>query len=76
MFPNDSQTGWIETEDGKSNGMPDGSLREGWLSFGNTYYYCDNTGIVVIDDFAIDGILYTFNKNNTIYHLFCVYHIR
>lgn len=43
--------------------MPDGSLREGWLSFGDTYYYCDNTGIVVIDDFAIDGILYTFNKN-------------
>ena len=57
------QTGWIETEDGKSYGLSDGSLREGWLSFGNIYYYCDNTGIVVIDDYAIDGILYTFNKN-------------
>ena len=57
------QTGWIETEEGKYYGMPDGSLREGWLSFGNTYYYCDSTGVVVIDDYAIDGILYTFDKN-------------
>ena len=58
------QTGWIETEDGKRcYGLPDGSLREGWLSFGSTRYYCDDNAIIVTGIYTVDGIVYHFDDS-------------
>ncbi|MCF2680980.1 hypothetical protein JQM69_09805, partial [Faecalicatena contorta] len=46
--PTEVQTGWVEKDGKKCYIMPDGSLRVGWLSFGNTYYYCGSDGAIVI----------------------------
>ena len=53
---------WIEDGDNKYYAMPDGTLRVGWLSFGSTYYYCNNNAEIVTGRYLIDGIWYEFNE--------------
>ena len=58
------QSKWIEDAGKKYYAMPDGAFRVGWLSFGSTYYYCGSDGAIITNrDYAVDGILYTFDKN-------------
>ena len=55
--------GWHESNGEKYYGMPDGTYRVGWLSFGNTYYYCGEDGAIVYGKQKIDGKWYYFDKN-------------
>lgn len=58
------QSTWLELDGKKYYAMPDGDFRIGWLSFGSTYYYCGSDGAIITDrDFAVKGVLYTFDKN-------------
>ncbi|EEG73544.1 ErfK/YbiS/YcfS/YnhG [[Clostridium] hylemonae DSM 15053] len=58
------QTGWIKVAGNKSYyGMPDGVLRIGWLKFGDIYYYCNSNAEIVVGDYVVSGVLYTFDSN-------------
>ena len=56
-----AKQGWYESNGKKYYGMPDGTYRVGWLSFGNTYYYCGKDGAIVYGKQKIDGKWYYFN---------------
>ena len=56
------EPGWHEIDGKKYYGMPDGTYRVGWLSFGDTYYYCGKDGAVVYGRQKIDGKWYYFNE--------------
>ena len=43
--------------------MPDGTYRVGWLSFGDTYYYCGSNGAIVYGKQSICGKWYYFDAN-------------
>ena len=43
--------------------MPDGTYRVGWLSFGDTYYYCGSNGAIVYGKQSIGGKWYYFDAN-------------
>ena len=55
--------GWHEINDKKYYGMPDGTYRVGWLSFGSTYYYCGKDGAIVYGKQKIDGKWYYFDES-------------
>ena len=57
-----AKQGWYESNGKKYYGMPDGTYRVGWLSFGNTYYYCGKDGAVVYGKQKIDGKWYYFDE--------------
>ncbi|MCB6201567.1 L,D-transpeptidase family protein [Extibacter muris] len=74
--------GWQTINGKKYYGMPDGCFCVGWLSFGKTYYYCGSSGAIVSGEYAVDGILYSFdefgvmqikggwgNYNNNVYYI-------
>ena len=55
--------GWHEIGDKKYYGMPNGTYRVGWLSFGSTYYYCGKDGAIVYGKQKIDGKWYYFDES-------------
>ena len=57
------KSGWHEIGGKKYYGMPDGTYRVGWLSFGNTYYYCGKDGAIVFGKQKVDGKWYYFDEN-------------
>ena len=56
-------SGWQEHDGKKYFGMPDGTYRIGWLSFGSTYYYCGSDGAIVKGLQKIGGKWYYFNDS-------------
>lgn len=53
--------GWHQINGRKCYTMPDGGLRIGWLSFGDTYYYCGADAFVVTGKQRIGGNWYYFD---------------
>ena len=56
-------SGWQEHDGKKYFGMPDGTYRIGWLSFGSTYYYCGSDGALVKGLQKIGGKWYYFDDS-------------
>ncbi|MCF2681359.1 L,D-transpeptidase family protein [Faecalicatena contorta] len=56
-------SGWQVINGKKYYGMPDGTFRVGWLSFGKTYYYCGSDGAIVTGLQSIGGKKYYFNED-------------
>ncbi len=54
-------TGWQGDEDKKYYVMPNGQIHTGWLSFGQTYYYCGKDGFILYGKQKIEGSWYYFN---------------
>ena len=57
------KSGWHEIDGKRYYGLSDGTYRVGWLSFGNTYYYCGKDGAIVYGKHKIDGKWYYFDEN-------------
>ncbi|MCF2681358.1 C40 family peptidase [Faecalicatena contorta] len=56
-------SGWQVINGKKYYGMPDGTFRVGWLSFGNTYYYCGSDGAVITNQpYTVNGVSYYFDE--------------
>lgn len=56
--------GWQDYEGKRYYIMPDDTVRRGWLSFGDTYYYCQADGSIARNTkLTIDGRVYEFDEN-------------